>query len=148
MIARDHGCTCGSGAHPRRCTVHPDAFDRHCALLDAEMGEPDAVPFTLLQHSAEPVGGWWPEDVGEPQVREEGPLHQRVGTVVKDAVDARQMRFDTLVECSAPGGKFLARYGIDWWADTAATQKAKHVIEVSLRDIIGARILYVPLGEP
>lgn len=26
-------CTCGSGAHPRRCEAHPLAYDAHCARL-------------------------------------------------------------------------------------------------------------------
>lgn len=29
-------CTCGSGAHPRRCAAHPDAYDRHVAEINAE----------------------------------------------------------------------------------------------------------------
>lgn len=29
-------CTCGSGAHPRRCKLHPDEYDRHVAELNAE----------------------------------------------------------------------------------------------------------------
>lgn len=28
-------CTCGSGAHPRRCELHPNAFDKHVASIDA-----------------------------------------------------------------------------------------------------------------
>jgi len=28
-------CTCGSGAHPRRCIKHPDAYDQHVAELNA-----------------------------------------------------------------------------------------------------------------
>jgi len=27
-------CACGSGAHPRRCTVHPEAFDRHVREIE------------------------------------------------------------------------------------------------------------------
>lgn len=29
-------CDCGSGGHPRRCALHPDAYDAHCADLSAE----------------------------------------------------------------------------------------------------------------
>jgi len=28
-------CRCGSGAHPRRCEVHPLAFDEHARELQA-----------------------------------------------------------------------------------------------------------------
>jgi len=29
-------CTCGSGAHPRRCDLHPTRYDEHIAELEAE----------------------------------------------------------------------------------------------------------------
>ena len=29
-------CRCGSGAHPRRCQVHPNGYAEHCAELSAE----------------------------------------------------------------------------------------------------------------
>lgn len=29
-------CTCGSGGHPRRCDLHPGAYERHVAEIDAE----------------------------------------------------------------------------------------------------------------
>lgn len=34
-------CRCGSGAHPRRCDVHPDAFDEHVRELQAIHEEDD-----------------------------------------------------------------------------------------------------------
>lgn len=37
---RDPRCTCGSGGHPRRCALHPEEFDRHCAELN-EDGQAD-----------------------------------------------------------------------------------------------------------
>lgn len=30
------GCTCGSGAHPRECKLHPDAYRLHIAQLNVE----------------------------------------------------------------------------------------------------------------
>lgn len=30
------GCTCGSGFHPRECSLHPYAFRLHVAELDVE----------------------------------------------------------------------------------------------------------------
>jgi hypothetical protein len=33
---RERVCTCGSGAHPRHCKVHPEEFQRHCDELGAE----------------------------------------------------------------------------------------------------------------
>jgi hypothetical protein len=35
-------CTCGSGAHPRRCELHPDAYDRHIAELNRANDEDNA----------------------------------------------------------------------------------------------------------
>ena len=35
-------CTCGSGAHPRRCATHPEAYDRHVADLNRENALADA----------------------------------------------------------------------------------------------------------
>jgi len=32
---KEPGCTCGSGAHPRRCALHPQAYDAHVAGLNA-----------------------------------------------------------------------------------------------------------------
>lgn len=32
-------CTCGSGAHPRECSLHPENFARHIAELQAENDE-------------------------------------------------------------------------------------------------------------
>lgn len=32
-------CTCGSGAHPRRCEAHPRAYDAHCARLQREFDD-------------------------------------------------------------------------------------------------------------
>ena len=29
-------CQCGSGAHPRRCVVHPERYQQHCDELSAE----------------------------------------------------------------------------------------------------------------
>jgi len=29
-------CTCGSGAHPRRCNLHPEHYQQHCDELSAE----------------------------------------------------------------------------------------------------------------
>lgn len=29
-------CTCGSGAHPRRCNLHPDAYEKHITELEGE----------------------------------------------------------------------------------------------------------------
>lgn len=29
-------CTCGSGAHPRACDLHPGAYEEHMAELNAE----------------------------------------------------------------------------------------------------------------
>lgn len=37
-------CTCGSGAHPRRCELHPDAYDRHVAELNRANDEDNARP--------------------------------------------------------------------------------------------------------
>ena len=34
-------CTCGSGAHPRRCKKHPDAYEKHCEELNAEWQKED-----------------------------------------------------------------------------------------------------------
>ena len=31
-------CTCGSGAHPRRCAAHPDEYDRHISELECDVG--------------------------------------------------------------------------------------------------------------
>ena len=31
-----HRCTCGSGAHPRHCSVHPLGYVQHCEDLDAD----------------------------------------------------------------------------------------------------------------
>lgn len=42
----DPACRCGSGAHPRRCEVHPARYAEHCAELSAEADSPkgdDAV---------------------------------------------------------------------------------------------------------
>lgn len=36
MNRRVLGCTCGSGAHPRRCTVHPDVYEEHIKELNEE----------------------------------------------------------------------------------------------------------------
>lgn len=33
------GCTCGSGAHPRRCLVHPGAFEEHIRQLNEPVCE-------------------------------------------------------------------------------------------------------------
>jgi hypothetical protein len=30
------GCTCGSGAHPRKCELHPAAYALHVAMLNVE----------------------------------------------------------------------------------------------------------------
>ncbi len=40
-------CTCGSGGHPRRCIVHPEAFDEHCAELSVELAEQSNEPVTV-----------------------------------------------------------------------------------------------------
>ena len=40
--ARFRVCTCGSGAHPRRCAEHPDRYDAHVAELNAESEEEPA----------------------------------------------------------------------------------------------------------
>lgn len=46
-------CNCGSGAHPRRCKEHHDAFDTHVAWLNLEndLGEEmyDAMFFFCAQ---------------------------------------------------------------------------------------------------
>jgi len=34
MANPETGCRCGSGAHPRRCALHPFAFDVHIAYLN------------------------------------------------------------------------------------------------------------------
>jgi hypothetical protein len=33
-------CTCGSGLHPRRCTIHPERYQKHCNEISAENEEP------------------------------------------------------------------------------------------------------------
>ena len=35
-VRRIAGCTCGSGAHPRECRLHPESFRIHCAALSLE----------------------------------------------------------------------------------------------------------------
>lgn len=37
-------CTCGSGAHPRRCGLHPDAYDQHIAEYNAADREAEPPP--------------------------------------------------------------------------------------------------------
>lgn len=39
--ARCQGCHCGSGAHPRRCPIHPGAYECHVAELNADPEEGD-----------------------------------------------------------------------------------------------------------
>lgn len=36
-------CTCGSGAHPRRCTLHPDTFAVHVEMLNREAAIDDLL---------------------------------------------------------------------------------------------------------
>lgn len=35
------GCTCGSGAHPRKCDKHPELYRLHIAELNVEAHLPD-----------------------------------------------------------------------------------------------------------
>lgn len=35
-MGNNRDCTCGSGAHPRRCSKHPLAYAEHVAELQAE----------------------------------------------------------------------------------------------------------------
>ena len=35
----DIPCTCGSGAHPRRCTAHPARYEAHCNELSLESAQ-------------------------------------------------------------------------------------------------------------
>ena len=36
-------CDCGSGAHPRRCALHLEAYDAHIAELETEITEDEAA---------------------------------------------------------------------------------------------------------
>lgn len=38
------GCTCGSGAHPRECKLHPELYRLHIAELNVECHLPDDDP--------------------------------------------------------------------------------------------------------
>lgn len=38
-MADSKGCTCGSGAHPRRCDKHPTAYQRHIDELNRDARE-------------------------------------------------------------------------------------------------------------
>ena len=59
-------CTCGSGAHPRRCAVHPAAYERHVAEINAELfeGGIPAVPLPDRRSEAERVRERWDETRG------------------------------------------------------------------------------------
>lgn len=49
-------CTCGSGAHPRRCALHPDAYDAHVLDLNRD---------SFLDDLLEEIGGGNPGNVGQ-----------------------------------------------------------------------------------
>lgn len=100
---------------------------------------------TLLDLDAEPVGGWWPDDI-ESVIQAsggvdfvEGPLHPRVGTVVVDD-DLQRMPVGTVAEKH----RLLMVRDVDylWCACDSG------LVPVYDDSIIGATILYVPLGEP
>lgn len=101
---------------------------------------------TILEQDAEPVGGWWPDDVGEPVVRVEGPMHPRVGTVVVDLEDAAELPNGTIAECEPVrfGHAFLVRSNDDGWVDVQQMGARYEQTLVSSLYIIGATILYVP----
>lgn len=52
-MTRTAGCTCGSGAHPRRCRVHPDAYDEHVREINAEWAARDKCEEDHAQESEE-----------------------------------------------------------------------------------------------
>jgi hypothetical protein len=104
---------------------------------------------TLLDQPAEPVGGWWPEDVGEPQVREEGPMHPRAGTVVEHDEDAATLPLGTVVDygCVITSiGDVMGRIAVH--ALNAHGRKHWRMQWRWKDGVSGARILYVPLREP
>jgi hypothetical protein len=105
--------------------------------------------YTLLDQPAEPVGGWWPEDVGEPQVRVEGPLHPRVGTVVEHDEDAAALPLGTVVDYGCVitwSGDVLGRIAVCALNDHG--RKHWRMKWPWNNGVSGARILYVPTGEP
>jgi len=44
------GCTCGSGAHPRQCKLHPELYRLHIAELNAEAHMPDEPEAMAAMH--------------------------------------------------------------------------------------------------
>ena len=106
---------------------------------------------TLLDLDAEPVGGWWPDDVGPQPDRVEGPLHPRVGTRIEVLRDVVMLPEGTIVEqnTNIPGFEHnglhcYAKGSGGWW--TCWRFPMNHT--VTRERIIGATILYVPLEEP
>lgn len=45
--------TSNGGGHPRACAVHPEAFAKHCAELDAIAAEEDEA--MILDHNGNPL---------------------------------------------------------------------------------------------
>lgn len=53
-------CTCGSGAHPRRCALHVGAYEAHLADLASDSDWPDAPCRQTSPQRCSASGRWWP----------------------------------------------------------------------------------------
>lgn len=57
--AETASCTCGSGAHPRKCEVHPLGCAEHCARLTLESYLPETTD------ADEALRDWWKANVAD-----------------------------------------------------------------------------------
>ncbi len=87
----ERACTCGSGAHPRRCSVHPWGFQLHCLELsvDALRGDVDALKLP----PAAP-----PDDIGERVAQLETAVKRDYDDIVdhERRLKALEERYDVL----------------------------------------------------
>ena len=129
------------------CRLEPEqrqGWDAYCRLR-----RPAPVPaHTLLDLDAEPVGGWWPDGVGEPVVRVEGRVHARVGTVVEHDEDAATLPLGTVVDygCVITSlGEVMGRIAVHCL--NAHGRRHWRMQWPWKNGVGGATILYVPMGE-
>ena len=99
------------------------------------------MKMTILDLGAEPVGGWWPEDVGARSgVRVRGPLHPLGGKVVRRAVEADMLPLGTVVDCGTVvdpiDGALIGHVRVKQIPGWTGARHANPV---------GGKILYVPL---
>lgn len=53
---KDKNCTCGSGAHPRHCHIHPENYQLHINEINADYAQEDNIDFLAKLEQIQATG--------------------------------------------------------------------------------------------